>query len=183
MDIILSVLSEINDFLWTYLVIPMLVGCAIYFTWNLRAIQFTGIGEMFRVLFSSTSTDSDKSRHKKISSFQAFAISLSSRVGTGNLAGVASAIFVGGPGAVFEPVRLLWKLPWHNCFSVQDRTASMADLLIRCNMVCIADGWVFCLLFSSYMDLVWPIRWYRVIPCAMLLVMLSAYLLVGSRMA
>lgn len=101
MDIILSVLSEINDFLWTYLVIPMLVGCAIYFTWNLRAIQFTGIGEMFRVLFSSTSTDSDKSRHKKISSFQAFAISLSSRVGTGNLAGVASAIFVGGPGAVF----------------------------------------------------------------------------------
>ena len=103
MDIILSVVSDINDFLWTYFVIPMLVVCAIYFTWNLHAIQFTGIGEMFRLLFSSSSfeKDTEKSRHKRISSFQAFAISLSSRVGTGNLAGVASAIFVGGPGSVF----------------------------------------------------------------------------------
>lgn len=103
MDIILSVVSDINDFLWTYFVIPMLVVCAIYFTWNLHAIQFMGIGEMFRLLFSSSSLekDTEKSRHKRISSFQAFAISLSSRVGTGNLAGVASAIFVGGPGSVF----------------------------------------------------------------------------------
>jgi len=103
MDTVLPVVSNVNDFLWTYIVIPMLVGCAIYFTWNLRAIQFTGIAEMFRMLFSSTSLEGndDKSKHKRISSFQAFAISLSSRVGTGNLAGVASAIFVGGPGSIF----------------------------------------------------------------------------------
>lgn len=93
----------LSDFLWTYVVITMLVGCALYFTWNLRAVQFTHIGEMFRSLISP-STPSEKQankKQKKISSFQAFAVSLSSRVGTGNLAGVASAIFVGGPGAVF----------------------------------------------------------------------------------
>jgi len=94
--------NAINDTLWTYVVITMLVGCALYFTWNLRAVQFTQIKEMFRSLLSpSISSNQQESGHKKVSSFQAFAISLSSRVGTGNLAGVASAIFVGGPGAVF----------------------------------------------------------------------------------
>ena len=88
----------ISDWLWTYVVITMLVGCALYFTWNLRAVQFTMLPTMLRNLCTPTKSTSTG---KKVSSFQAFAISLSSRVGTGNLAGVASAIFVGGPGAVF----------------------------------------------------------------------------------
>ena len=79
----------------------MLVGCAIYFTWNLRAVQFTMLPTMIRNLFKPSDETFEKIGKKKVSSFQAFAISLSSRVGTGNLAGVASAIFVGGPGAVF----------------------------------------------------------------------------------
>ena len=91
-------IEAINDMLWTYVVITMLVGCALYFTWNLRAVQFTHIGEMFRSLWTPSGSPS---KGRKVSSFQAFAISLSSRVGTGNLAGVASAIFVGGPGAIF----------------------------------------------------------------------------------
>ena len=101
-EFIIELISSINDFLWTYVVITMLVGCALYFTWNLRGVQFTHIGEMFRSLVtpSSPSGQTEK-KQKRISSFQAFAVSLSSRVGTGNLAGVASAIFVGGPGAVF----------------------------------------------------------------------------------
>lgn len=131
MDIILSVVSNINDFLWTYIVIPMLVGCAIYFTWNLRAIQFTGVGEMFSVLFSSTSLqeDTDKFGHKKISSFQAFAISLSSRVGTGNLAGVASAIFIGGPGSVFW----MWVMALLGA-STAFMEATLAQLFKRCGL-------------------------------------------------
>ena len=90
--------STLSDFLWTYVVVTMLVGCALYFTWNLRGVQFTMLRTMLRSLTSSPGSSPGRA---SISSFQAFAISLSSRVGTGNLAGVASAIFVGGPGAVF----------------------------------------------------------------------------------
>ena len=96
-----DLLNAINDTIWTYLVITMLIGCALYFTWNLRAVQFTMLPTMIRDLFKPNSENFEKIGKKKVSSFQAFAISLSSRVGTGNLAGVASAIFVGGPGAVF----------------------------------------------------------------------------------
>ena len=93
--------DTLNDWLWTYVVITMLVGCALYFTWNLRAVQFTMLPTMLRNLFKPSKDGFESIGKKKISSFQAFAISLSSRVGTGNLAGVASAICVGGPGAVF----------------------------------------------------------------------------------
>ncbi|MBR5393717.1 MAG: alanine:cation symporter family protein [Bacteroidaceae bacterium] len=93
--------NTISDWLWTYVVITMLVGCALYFTWNLRAVQFTMLPTMLRNLFKPASESCESFGKIKVSSFQAFAISLSSRVGTGNLAGVASAIFVGGPGAVF----------------------------------------------------------------------------------
>lgn len=97
----LEIIAQLNDIIWTYVVITMLVGCALFFTWNLRAVQFTQLGEMFKNLFRPTDKKGKADRSKTISSFQAFAVSLSSRVGTGNLAGVASAIFVGGPGAVF----------------------------------------------------------------------------------
>lgn len=92
-----------NDFLWTNIILVMLVGCAILFTVLLKGVQFRYFGEMFRLLAKSTSghEKGQTNGKKHINSFQAFAVSLSSRVGTGNLAGVASAIFVGGPGAVF----------------------------------------------------------------------------------
>ena len=97
----LPYLDRLNDITWTYVVIPMLVCCAVYFTWNLRAVQFTHLGEMLRNLFRGEGQNVGPRHHKHISSFQAFAVSLSSRVGTGNLAGVASAIYVGGPGSIF----------------------------------------------------------------------------------
>ena len=93
--------NTLSDWLWTYVVITMLVGCAVYFTWNLRAVQFTMLPTMLRNLFRPSDQPIESIGKRRISSFQAFAFSLSSRVGTGNLAGVASAIFVGGPGAVF----------------------------------------------------------------------------------
>ena len=96
-----DIIAAISDALWTYIVITMLVGCALYFTWNLRGVQFTMLPTMLRNLFKPSDQPIESIGKRKISSFQAFAISLSSRVGTGNLAGVASAIFVGGPGAVF----------------------------------------------------------------------------------
>ena len=77
----------------------MLLGCALWFSIRTRFVQFHMLKEMIRLLGDSTSKTEGNSRH--VSSFQAFAISLASRVGTGNLAGVATAIFIGGPGAVF----------------------------------------------------------------------------------
>lgn len=89
----MEILNTINDYLWTYVVITMLVLCAVWFTLRLKFMQFRMIKQMVKVMFA-------KPKDGSIGSFQAFAVALSSRVGTGNLAGVASAIFVGGPGAV-----------------------------------------------------------------------------------
>lgn len=99
----MEIIQDISDFLWTYVIIALLVGCAVYFTFCLRGVQFLKIKEMIRLLFTSGKTDVNAQSNGKrnINSFQAFAVSLSSRVGTGNLAGVASAICLGGPGAVF----------------------------------------------------------------------------------
>ena len=77
--------NNLSEWLWTYVVITMLVGCALYFTWNLRAVQFTMLPTMIKNLFQPSDHPLEKIGNKKISSFQAFAISLSSR----------------GPGAVF----------------------------------------------------------------------------------
>ena len=92
-------IASINDLLWTYILIIMLLGCALWFTIRTRLVQFHMLKEMIRLLGDSNSKTEGNSHH--VSSFQAFAISLASRVGTGNLAGVATAISIGGPGAVF----------------------------------------------------------------------------------
>ncbi|MBR3532046.1 MAG: alanine:cation symporter family protein [Bacteroidaceae bacterium] len=91
-------LQNIIDWLWTYILIGVLIVCGLWFTWKCRFVQFRMVPEMFRLLLEAP----NKGRHgKKISSFQAFAVSVATRVGTGNLAGVATAISIGGPGAVF----------------------------------------------------------------------------------
>ena len=99
LDALQAAITAINDALWAYLLIGALILCGLYFTVRTRFVQFTMIGDMFRQLVDSSSTHSGKRKH--ISSFQAFAVSMATRVGTGNLAGVATAIAVGGPGAVF----------------------------------------------------------------------------------
>lgn len=99
MDLLNDWISSINDVLWSYILIIMLLGCAFWFTIRSRFVQFRMIGEMIRLLGDSPKKADGHEKH--ISSFQAFAVSLASRVGTGNLAGVATAITVGGPGAIF----------------------------------------------------------------------------------
>ena len=101
----MEILDIINEY-WSYGLIVMLLFSALYFTIKTRGMQFTMIGEMIKELINSgkknntKENNSDKEK-KTVSSFQAFAVSIASRVGTGNLAGVATAIAVGGPGAVF----------------------------------------------------------------------------------
>lgn len=101
-----ELIEQVNNVLWGYVLIAALVACGLWFTWKTRFAQFRMIGEMLRLLTDSatsgTSGLQDKHvGHRHISSFQAFAVSVATRVGTGNLAGVATAIAIGGPGAVF----------------------------------------------------------------------------------
>ena len=98
-------ITQLNDALWSYLLMGALVLCGLWFTWKTRGVQFQMIGEMLRMLADTPPAKdqhSEKERSMKhISSFQAFAVSVATRVGTGNLAGVATAIAIGGPGSVF----------------------------------------------------------------------------------
>ena len=104
-----ELITIVNDAIWGYVLIFALVGCGVWFTIKTRFVQFRMVGEMFRLLTdSAVSTVEEQVKEqqrgetsKHISSFQAFAVSVATRVGTGNLAGVASAIAIGGPGAVF----------------------------------------------------------------------------------
>ena len=99
METLQNIINLTNDILWTYVMIAALIACALYFTIRSGFVQFRMIGEMIRQLANSNERQNADEKH--ISPFQAFAVSLASRVGTGNLAGVATAIAVGGPGAVF----------------------------------------------------------------------------------
>lgn len=80
------------------LLVVLLAICGVWFTVRTRGVQFRMLGEMIRLVFQSTGKPGE-GRH--ISSFQAFNVSLATRIGTGNLAGVATAIAIGGPGAIF----------------------------------------------------------------------------------
>lgn len=101
-----NIVTAVSGVLTDYVMVSVLLFVALYFTIVSRGVQFRMMGEMIRLLLRSGKRDNDKRQsdapaHGTISSFQAFALSIASRVGTGNLAGVATAISVGGPGAIF----------------------------------------------------------------------------------
>lgn len=96
MDWLNDITSLLNTALWTWLMTPLLLGAGLYFTIRLKLLQVRGFPHMVLLMARS-----GHSAHGGISSFGAFATSLAARVGTGNIAGVATAVVVGGPGAVF----------------------------------------------------------------------------------
>ncbi|WP_137724263.1 alanine/glycine:cation symporter family protein [Prescottella subtropica] len=98
MDSLVDLIGNVNDTYW-YVVIVLLVGLGLYFTVRSRFVQIRLLPDMLRSVVEGAETLPDGS--KGISAFKAFSISAASRVGTGNIAGVAIAISVGGPGAVF----------------------------------------------------------------------------------
>ena len=95
-----KIVSIVNDIVWNPLLVVLLVGAGMYFSFRTRFVQVRRFGLMIRSLFAKAEKDESGSKHG-ISSFQAFCIALSGRVGTGNIVGVATAIALGGPGAVF----------------------------------------------------------------------------------
>lgn len=131
-DFLVSISGEIDDFMYTYILVILLVFAGIYFTIRTKFVQIRYIKDMFTALAGKSAAadkefgDFDKdvvkhadeeiseqaqednaayagdpSKKKKISSFQALMVSTASRVGTGNIVGIATAIAMGGPGAVF----------------------------------------------------------------------------------
>lgn len=99
MDLINSILGNVSDFMYTYILIIMLIAVGLYFSFRTKFVQFRLFPEALRVLSEK------KKGGKDISSFQALMISTASRVGTGNIAGVATAVAastaIGGYGAIF----------------------------------------------------------------------------------
>ncbi|QDB79991.1 alanine:cation symporter family protein [Georgenia wutianyii] len=96
METLNNVLQDVSNGLYTYVLIALLVGAGLYFTIRTRAVQVRFFTRMITVILRSR-----EGSYGGISSFQAFAIGISSRVGTGNIAGVAIALTLGGPGAIF----------------------------------------------------------------------------------
>ena len=88
-------LGWLNGLIWSKALIALCLGAGLYFSIRTRFMQLRNVPEMIRLLLSGKSSEAG------VSSFQALAISLSGRVGIGNIAGVATAIAFGGPGAVF----------------------------------------------------------------------------------
>ena len=91
-------LTSMNDFMYTYLLLFLLIGADVYFTFRTRFVQLRLLKNAFKVIGEKPQGDNSE---KEVSSFQALMISTASRVGTGNIAGIATAIATGGPGAVF----------------------------------------------------------------------------------
>lgn len=90
-----EIISKVNDLIWSNALILLCMGTGIYFSVVTRFVQLRYLKEMIALLFGGSGSS------KGVSSFQAFAIAISGRIGTGNIAGVATAIAMGGPGAVF----------------------------------------------------------------------------------
>jgi alanine or glycine:cation symporter, AGCS family len=98
MEFIQMLINQANNLLWSYLLIGLLLGLGFYFTVRMKLVQILKIGEMLHVLKDKNKNDRGE---KSVTSLQAFFIGAATRIGTGNVAGVAMAIALGGPGAVF----------------------------------------------------------------------------------
>ena len=102
MDSLTSLVANINSVLWgPFCLIPLLVGTGLYFTVRMRFIQIRRFGRAFKYVFANVSLFGSKADQSGMSSFQSLATAIAAQIGTGNLAGVATAIAMGGPGAIF----------------------------------------------------------------------------------
>ena len=96
-----NIFSTIGSYLSNYILIAALLGGGIWFTVKLGFIQVKGFGEGMRRTFGGMFKKGDKAGADGMSSFQALATAIAAQVGTGNIAGAATALAIGGPGAIF----------------------------------------------------------------------------------
>lgn len=101
MEGITEFVSTINGFVWGTPMLVMILGVGLFLSFGLRLMPILKLGTGFKLLWSGRIPDKDKQMKGEISPFNALMTSLSATIGTGNIAGVATAIFIGGPGALF----------------------------------------------------------------------------------
>ncbi|MCZ9851565.1 alanine/glycine:cation symporter family protein [Brachyspira hyodysenteriae] len=101
MDTVSSIVAKVNSFLWDYLLIILLCGSGIYFTIRFKFVQIFKFKDGWDRTFGSLSLMGKSAGKEGMSSFQSLATAIAAQVGTGNLAGAATALISGGPGAIF----------------------------------------------------------------------------------
>ena len=102
MDQMTALVQSINSWLWGITgLIPLLVGVGIYFTFRLNFVQIRKFGQAMRFTFHGLSLHGERAGKAGMTSFQSLATAVAAQVGTGNIAGAATAIAMGGPGAIF----------------------------------------------------------------------------------
>ena len=101
MDVITNLVAKGNSFLWSFLLFVLLCGTGIYYTIRLRFIQVRKFGEGWKLVFGHLSLNGEKHEKGEMTPFQSIATAIAAQVGTGNLAGAATALLGGGPGAIF----------------------------------------------------------------------------------
>ena len=101
MDIISSIVGKINSFLWDFALLFLLCGTGIYFTIRLKFVQIAKFKDGWDRTFGNLSLRGKAADKEGMSSFQSLATAIAAQVGTGNLAGAATALIAGGPGAIF----------------------------------------------------------------------------------
>ena len=97
MEVLNTIVSEINSVVWGPLMLALILGTGLYLQVGLRFMPIIKLVQGFKLLWGGRSKDGDG----EISPFNALMTSLSATIGTGNIAGVATAVFLGGPGAMF----------------------------------------------------------------------------------
>ena len=101
LDQLNEVVLTLTDFLSGKLLVVLLVGTGLWFTIRLGGVQFTQFGRAFKSVFGNINLNGGKAGKDGMTSFQSLATAIAAQVGTGNLAGAATAMVMGGPGAIF----------------------------------------------------------------------------------
>ena len=101
MDQLATLVDQVSGIVWNSILLYLLVGTGIIFTLRTRFVQVRKFGEGMRRLFGNFSLSGAKADHEGMSSFQALTTAIAAQVGTGNITGCATALYSGGPGAIF----------------------------------------------------------------------------------
>ncbi len=101
METLTSVIGAINGIVWGPFMLVLILGVGLFLMLGLRLMPIFKLGTGFKLLFEGRNTRKGEEKEGEISPFQALMTALSATVGTGNIAGVATAVFLGGPGALF----------------------------------------------------------------------------------
>lgn len=97
----LQFIKNINSFLWDYLLLILLLGTGIFFTFKLKFIQIFKLKEAFKIVFGHFKSSEKSTKNGEMTPFQSLATAIGAQVGTGNLTGAATALIMGGAGAIF----------------------------------------------------------------------------------